>query len=513
MIKNDVAYNARALIKKFPGVLAINNIDITVKKGEIHGVIGKNGAGKTVLMSIIAGILKPNQGSLFVNAKNIDLQNYSPGIAIKEGIALIPQEPMILRHMSVMDNMFLNSEIKNKLGLLNRRLIKKKTKEIIANLNLNVEPEAIMGEILLEDQQLLTLGKALFINQARIILLDEITASLPKEQKTKLLNLLKNLIKEDPELSFTLISHHIHEIMDFCDRVTVLRDGEVINTLDVSKTNSKQLSDFIVGDMKLAVANENKDQNKKRKTDEEKPILELHNLSLEDKYQSISFNLQQGQIIGLAGLDGSGKYEFLETLAGIQRADSGEVFLEGKSTSLINPIKTLQSGLTYLPKKREEHAIIHNRSVHDNILLSTFNKFTRYIDFVDYAATRRFAKESIKKFKIKTPTIHENVDNLSGGNRQKVVLSRVFSTNSKVYILNEPTRGVDISAKPEIMAAIRFEFSRKGGVIFTSESEEELVDICDKILVFFKGQIIRVFDRGDEDFSFQEVYKASQGVL
>ena len=357
----------------------------------------------------------------------------------------------------------------------------------------------------------MTFAKTLFINKAKIMLLDEITASLPKERKYRLLQLLRESIKKNPELSFSLITHHINEIIEFCDRVTVLRDGKVITTLNTSETNTSELSDLIIGENVSSINKKSKFISNKN-YDRNSVILETRNLQLKNSFEGVDIKLFKGQVIGLAGLDGSGKHELLEALSGLTKPDSGEILVEESIKVFNKPYQALKNGIAYLPKKRKKQAIIHNRSVAENTLLSIYDKLCNKLGWINFKKAIDIVEKSIKFFNVKTSSHRTNIDNLSGGNRQKVVMSRIYNTDSKIFVLNEPTRGVDLAAKPEILSVIRNELTKAGGVIFTSESEEELIETSDKILVFFKGKICKEFQRGEENFVFPEVYKALQGV-
>jgi ABC-type sugar transport system ATPase subunit len=486
---------------------------LDVKKGEIHGIIGKNGAGKSVLMTLVAGISKATSGTMAVYGKQINMDSLNPAKALELGIVLIPQEPLIVPNLSVLDNLFLGKEYKTPLRLLDQNAMRQKTLEIAEKLSVNVSPQTKMGDLLIEEQQLMTFAKTLFINKAKIMLLDEITASLPKERKYSLLQLLRESIKKNPELSYTLITHHINEIIEFCDRVTVLRDGKIITTLNTSETNTSELSDYIIGENVSSISkNKNSEFISIKNYDQTSALLETRNLQLKNSFEGVNIKLFKGQVIGLAGLDGSGKHELLEALSGLTKPDSGEILVEESIKVFNKPYQALKNGIAYLPKKREKQAIIHNRSVAENTLLSIYDKLCNKLGWINFKKAIDIVEKSIKFFNVKTPSHRTNIDNLSGGNRQKVVMNRIYNTDSKIFLLNEPTRGVDLAVKPEILSVIRNELTKAGGVIFTSESEDELIETSDNILVFFKGKIFKEFQLGEENFVFPEVYKALQGV-
>lgn len=508
----EIAYSLRDVQKKYPGVLAVDQVNLSVQQGEIHGIIGKNGAGKSVLMTLIAGITRANAGTITIQGKEIDMRTYTPAMAREMGVMLIPQEPLMMPGMSVIDNLFLNSELKTRFGLLDREKMKNIVLDIADRMSVKVSPDACMGSLPIEDQQLLFFGKSLFINQSKIILLDEITASLPKNRKTQLLNLLRKTIQENPAISFTLITHYINEVIEFCDRVTILRDGRVVKTLNVPETNAKELADYIVGDARSNSIPASLQGDCKTLDRTKKPLLKIVGLNKEGCFNNIGFDLFEGEVVGLAGLDGSGKYEFLEALTGLIHPNDGKLIYKDQEIDISSPIAALKHRIAYLPKKREEQAIIHNRSVEENALISIYDRICTWLNWIDNKKARSIVEGNIQSLNIKTPSRHSNIDTLSGGNRQKVVINRISNTNPNVYLLNEPTRGVDISTKPEILGTIRHELSKTSGIILTIESEEELVDVSDVVYVFYKGEIRKVFHRGDPNFCFAEVYKAVQGV-
>lgn len=507
-----VAYSLKNAQKKFPGVLAVDHVDLSVQQGEIHGIIGKNGAGKSVLMTLIAGITRANEGTITINDREIDMRSYTPALAHAQGVMLIPQEPLLLPYMSVVDNMFLNTELKTNTGMLDQNRMKAIVLDIAERMSVKVSPDAPMGSLPLEDQQLLFFGKSLFINKAKIILLDEITASLPKDRKLQLLNLLRETIKENPEISFTLITHYINEVIEFSDRVTILRDGRVVKTLNVPETNAGELADYIVGEKKAETTQQDSSEDQKIIDRTKRPLLKLVDLSKEGYFKNIGFELHEGEVVGLAGLDGSGKYEFMETLTGLTHAEGGKMIFKDQELKITSPTDALKHQIAYLPRKREEQAIIHNRSVEENALISIYDRICNCFNWIDFKKARMVVEDNIKELNVKTPSRQTNIDTLSGGNRQKVIINRVSNTKPSLYLLNEPTRGVDISTKPEILRTVRNRLCQGSGVILTIESEEELIAVSDVIYVFYKGEIRKEFHRGDSDFCFTEVYKAVQGV-
>jgi len=505
------SYRLAGLTRRFPGVLAVDRVDLTVRRGEIHGIIGRNGAGKSVLVSMIAGLIPPSAGTVLAGGGQLDAENATPVRAHRLGISLIPQEPRFARALTVTDNLFIGRELTVGPGFLDPAAMRRAVAEVIDRLELEASPTSRMGDLPIETQQLLAFGKAVFIEHARIILLDEITASLSRQRKTRLLGLLRTLAAESADLSFTLISHHIAEVMEFTDRVTVMRDGRVVAMRATAKTDERSLANWIVGDVRITgTAQAAKPAAKPRAA--AMPLLMADRLGDGRDFHDLSFQLQRGEVIGFAGLEGSGKDAALEALFGLRPLRTGEVRLEGSPVRFAAPREALKAGIAFLPKHREVQAVIQNRPVEDNTLISSLRRIQGPLGFLRVHEGQRIAREKTAELQVKTPSIFTPIDHLSGGNKQKILINRLSLTVPKVFLLNEPTRGVDLAAKPALLQVVRDRQAAQSGVIMLSESEDELVACCDRVLVFFRGRITRVLERGKADFTVGEIYKSVQGV-
>lgn len=504
-----VSYRVEGLYKTFPGVEALKDVSMEVGEGEIHGIVGKNGAGKSVLMSVLSGLLPATDGEIFIGDEPVDVRRFNTPKAHSLGVELIPQEPTSAPDMSVQDNLFLGSGFAGGLGFVELKKLSEQVREVIEKLEISARPEWPIKYVSVEDQQLLAFGKALYINRAKVILLDEITATLPRQRKTKFLEFLKAEVERQPELSFTLISHHIDEIMEFCDRVTVMRDGEAIGPLKVSDITKSELADLITGG-----ANVSSPGRGAGNSGEEHPVvLSASGLTSLGNFEDVSFELRGGQVLGVAGLaESSGKDALLPALVGLEKVSGGAVEVSGKPLTNANPRKALRQGLVYLPKKREEEAVITEGSVQDNLLTSIYERIRNFLGVIDGRKSRKISEENIREFGIKARSANVRINTLSGGNRQKVMLARLMNTSPVVLLLDEPTRGVDLGAKAEIMGLIKDSLAENRAVIITSESEEELVELCDRILVINRGRLVRTLSREEEMFTPQEVYRLAQGV-
>lgn len=516
------SYETVDLTKTFPGVTAVDHVSVSVERGEIHGIIGKNGAGKTVLMSTIAGIYPASDGRLQIGAESVDLTRHTPGRARDLGIALIPQEPVFAKDLSVIDNLFMG-RIPQRHGLVDYSGADRALAEIADRLGIRVRPRQPIGSLALEDQQFLALGRALYVDKARVLLLDEITASLSRARKHVLGQTLKRAIAERPEISVTLITHHIDEVMEFCDRVTVMRDGRAVRTISVPTTTNAILASWVVGaeeGPQPGVAPADRSDRARGggapraaafDTTASAATITVKSLGLDGLLRDISFELQLGQVLGIAGLDGSGKDEFFSILAGIRRPDRGTVLINGREVSVRTPENSRRAGIAYLPKKRDQYAVLTGRPVDENALAMVYPWLTRF-GMIDHGRARRIVDDGVRSLNVKTPSIHTRIDALSGGNRQKTMIIRILATEPVVYLLNEPTRGVDLATKPELLGAVRSRLAARGCVIVTSESEDELVEICDRVIALYKGSVVADLTRGDPGFNAADLYRIIQGV-
>ncbi|KNY15662.1 hypothetical protein AKG11_17715 [Shinella sp. SUS2] len=503
------SYRLAGLTKSFPGLTAVADVDLSVRRGEIHGIIGRNGAGKSVLMSLISGAQQATSGTIEIGGAPVAIADYNPVRAHGIGVSLVPQEPKFAPRLSVVDNMFMGQPLTRRLGFLRRADMRRKAVEVAEAVGLSIDPDALMLTLPIESQQLLAFGKAQFIDEAKVILLDEITASLSRERKTMLLSLLRDLVRRHPDRSYTLISHHVSEIMEFCDRVTVMRDARAVATLDVATTTGAELANWIVGDIPVMSLD---GLARAVPEDQSRPIARISGLTRRGVFEDVTLSLGTGDVIGFAGLDGSGKDEAAEALFGLGVLDAGTFEMEGRALHLASPGEAMKHRIALLPKHRERQAVIQGRSIAENTLISSYRQFSTALGLIDSRRARQVTADKIVEFKVKAKGPEIGMSGLSGGNKQKVLIARLTLNAPRLLILNEPTRGVDLATKPEILKAIRTDLSRDSAVIMLTESEEEMITVCDRIYVFFRGRIIAVLKRGEENFTVSALYKTIQGV-
>jgi ABC-type sugar transport system ATPase subunit len=498
-----VSYSVRGLQKEFSGRWAVEDASFDVAVGSIHGVIGKNGAGKSVLMNMVAGVMQPTGGALQIHGDDVLADGrWSARAAQRHGVSLIPQEPPNLPWLTVEDYLFLGDRRNSRRGLLDIGAMRRKVAEIDERLGLDVQATAPIASLPIEVQQLLAFGKAVFLEESSVILLDEITASLSGARRERLLRDLKDLA---PDHSFTLITHHINEVIAACQTVTVMRDGVSVDTLDVATSTPAVLASKIVGEMGEAHI----DSGPPHRAGKE--VLRIEGAASPSAFEDVTLTVCEHEVVGLAGVEGSGKDELLGALAGLRRA-TGDFVVDGRARSLDSPRAAARSGIAYLPKKREEFATIHNLSVLENLLLPVARRYTGRTGLLRQQPMRAKATAVVEQMQVRPPRIDAIINTLSGGNRQKVMIGRLREMTPRIYLLNEPTRGVDISTKPELLRIVRHELTANSAVIMTSEAEEELIDTCDRILVFHRGRIVASLDRSDPRFNVGDVYRMSQGV-
>lgn len=486
-----------SLGKQFGLVTAVSAADLSIQPGRVHGVIGKNGAGKSVLMNMIAGVMAPSFGQITIGTTPIDNSRWSPRSAHKFGVALIPQEPAKFPFLTVEDFLFLGRPERYRLRFGSKRARTKAISDIDEKLQLEVHPSDKMVMLPIEVQQMLAFGKAVYLEDAKIVLLDEITSSLSSERRVALLRQLRVMVDER---SFVLISHRINEVLTACDVVTVMRDGESVRTLEIANTTAEELAGEIVGNAIEGAA----DVGVLRHLGEEV-------VTISDSVSSL-ITLRKGELVGLAGLEGSGKNQVMDTVGGLIRRGPYKAELAGSGRRIRSSRSATKSGIAYLPKKREEYATFPSMTVLENMVLPVASKVTKVPGLWLQSRLRIAANPLMEKLRVSPPNLLAQITSLSGGNRQKVMIARLELMDPKCYVLSEPTRGVDIGTKPQILATIRDRLAKKAAVLMTSEAEEELIDYCDRIVIFSEGKVQTEIKRGDEAFTVDGLYRLAQGV-
>jgi len=488
--------------KSFPGVHALDDIHFQVYPGEILALMGENGAGKSTLMKILIGVYRKDRGKITLNGTEIEPR--TPYEAFTLGISVIHQELNLVPEMMVFENVFLGREMQQQsrtgrvLRRLNKMEMRRETKRLLDQLGANFEPDTVVKKLGVAQQQLVEIAKALSLD-ARIIIMDEPTSSLPQSDVGTLFKVMQELKLHG--VSIVFITHRIEEVFEIADRVVVLRDGKNAGEMSIEEATMEKVITFMVG--------RTMDQMfPKQAVEIGKKVLSIQGLSRGKKVRNVSFQLCQGEILGLAGLVGAGRTETVRALFGIDKKDAGEVWLDGQSVDLLSPQVSIQAGLGFVPEDRKLQGLILNMTVCQNVTLASLKQLTRAL-VIHRSAERTVTERFVKQLRIRTPGIRQLVKHLSGGNQQKVVLAKWLALHPKVLILDEPTRGIDVGAKAEIHALIS-QFAQQGmGVILISSELPELLGMCDRILVMSNGTITGKFSREEAD---QEKIMASAVV-
>jgi ABC-type sugar transport system ATPase subunit len=470
------------IFKAFPGVQALDSVSFDINKGEIHALVGENGAGKSTLMNIINGTLEPDDGDIYIEGKKIE--SYDPRIALRNGIFMVQQEIMLMQSLSVAENLFMGKFPKiGKYPILDSNKLVDEAKKFLARVGLeNIDPRTKLENLSSGQKQMLQIAKSL-VWDAKIVIMDEPSAFLSESETDKLFEVIKNFKKDNKYIIY--ISHRLEEIFKIADKVTILRDGKVIDTLEAKETNKEELVQKMVGRYINKIY-------PKRKKFIEDVVISVKNLTKRGVFKDISFELRRGEILGLYGLIGSGRTELALSIYGAYDYDSGEILLNNEKYNSNSPNETVKKGLAYLSEERKEYSILPTLDVGSNITISNIKGYSRF-GIVNSTKEKKISKEFIEILKIKTPSISQNITYLSGGNQQKVVLARLLTLSPKVLLLDEPTRGIDVGAKAEIRGIIEELAENKIGIIYISSDLPEVISISDRIMVLRMGYKSGIF--------------------
>lgn len=462
--------------KEFPGVLALDNVHLNVYKGKIMALLGENGAGKSTLMKVMTGVYKRSNGEVIYKGNKVEFK--SPKESQDVGIAIIHQELNLIDELSIAENIFLGREFKNKFGKINWKKTYNEAKKYLDELGLKEDPKKLVGSLSIGKKQLVEIAKALSL-KAELIVLDEPTDALTDTETESLFKVMNKL--RDQGKSMVYISHRLEEIFEICDDVTILRDGVFIAEKAVKDINQDEMIELMVG----------------RKLEDQFPSVDhefgdvLFKASkLNNKYLSdVSFEVNEGEILGIAGLMGAGRTELAKTIYGAYCLDSGKMYLKGKEISINSPKEAVKNKIAYVSEDRKKDGLILSLSVKENINISALDDLKGRLGYLNRDKEKSISKDYIKSMSIKTPNYDQLVKNLSGGNQQKVAIAKSLIIGPKLLILDEPTRGVDVGAKKEIYDLIN-EYKKKGlAIIMISSEIPEILGMSDKVLVMHEGRV------------------------
>jgi len=475
--------------KSFPGVKALDAVDIMVRRNEVVGLIGENGAGKSTLLKVLTGIYQQDEGTVFLNGSKENFRN--PRDAFDRGLAMVFQEQSVIPTLSVAENIFLGRENEFiKFGLLNKRAMNAAARLELAKVHLVVDPSVKCSSLGFAERQMVEIAKALSldgrIDGEIVILLDEPTSVLERREVELLFQIIREL-KQRAAIIF--ISHRLDEVLDISDRIYVLRDGAMVHTTDAKDATIEELHEYMVG---RQLDHQYYRENRQR-DDEKLPILSVKNLSLEGEYSDLSFELGAGEILGLAGVVGSGREALARCLAGLAKPDAGSITINGQNQTINSPRRAVKSGFGFVPSERKTEGIVPGLGVAENMTLASGDRFTRY-GLLHFAAENREANRWIEQLNIRTPSTSTAMQSLSGGNQQKVVLAKWQLVGSQILILDHPTRGIDVGAKEDVYELIRDMADQGIAILLLGDTLEEVIGLSNRILVLRDGQISASFD-------------------
>jgi ribose transport system ATP-binding protein len=475
----------RGISKRFPGVIALDNVSFKIGRGEVVAICGENGAGKSTLMKIIGGVYQPDDGEILIDGQPVKINQVND--SMKHGIAFIHQELNVLGNLDVAANVFLGREPKNALGLIDSKKIHADTAPFLKRLGLDISTRARLDQLSIAHQQMVEIAKALSLN-ARLIIMDEPTSSLTLTETKRLLELVCELSEQGVSIAY--ISHRLGEIDECADRIVVLRDGKNVGELRHEETSHDKLVSMMVG-------REIKNFYVQPTGTKTSAFFKVRNVT-SSLYpgKSVSFDAARGEILGFAGLVGAGRSEIAKAIAGLDASPAKEIYLDGKKLSVSTPRDAINHGIYLAPENRRTEGLVVEMCVRENISLPSLEKFSTF-GLINRKHERKIAAEQVSSLKVKTPTTETHVLNLSGGNQQKVVLGKWLAMTPKVMILDEPTRGIDVGAKAEIYRLMR-ELADRGAVILMISSDmEEILNVSDRIAVMHEGEISGVLERAD----------------
>ncbi len=468
----------KSVSKRFPGVLALDAVHLDVRKGEVHLLAGENGAGKSTLVKILAGAYKKDSGEIVLNGQTVE--HLTPKHAQELGISIIYQEFNLIPYLSVAENIFLGREIlSDKIpGKIDWDKMNSSAQRILDDLHVDIQAKAIIKDLGVAQQQMVEVAKVMSLN-SEIIVMDEPTASLTNKEIESLFATIKKL--KEKGISIIYISHRLEEFNQIGDRVTVLRDGKTIKTLDLKDTSTDELINLMVG-------RELKEKFPKISMQKGQEVLKISNLSTKSLLKNVSFSLHAGEILGVAGLVGAGRTEMARVIFGLDHMESGEVIINGTKTNIRNPREAIKAGIGFITEDRKSEGLVLTLDVGSNITLAGLGQFARGIH-IDLKKERNAITEYISKLNIKTYGSTQKALNLSGGNQQKVVIAKWLLSKSKIFIFDEPTRGIDVGAKTEVYNLINELLKGGAAVLFISSELPEILGMSDRIIVMCRGEV------------------------
>ena len=467
------------ITKRFPGVLALSNVNFTLRKGEVHALLGENGAGKSTLMKILSGVYQPDEGDIIFEDRPVSFSD--PLSAQNAGITIIHQEFNLFPELTVEENIFIGREFcKNNRWRLDEKQQRQAATEILHKLNLNISPETLVAVRTVAQQQMVEIAKAISVN-AKILIMDEPTAALTETEIESLFQVTRLLKAQGTGIVY--ISHRLEELALIADRATVMRDGQYIDTVDYETVKISDLIAMMVGRELGNI------YPRREARAHQEPVLEVSGLTRKGVLNNIDFTLNRGEILGFAGLMGAGRTELARALFGADPIDSGTIKLNGKAIVIKDISDAIAQGISYLTEDRKKEGLALNLSVERNIMLGNYPEYADRFGNVDSKRCQQTSEEQVRALRIKTPHLEQAALNLSGGNQQKIIIARWVCKDTDILIFDEPTRGIDVGAKLEIYELMNRLVAKGKSIIMISSELPEVLGMCDRILVMRSGRI------------------------
>lgn len=496
-MKNDVILKMHRIRKTFPGVVALDDVHFELRKGEVHILLGENGAGKSTLVKILSGAYQKTGGQIFLYGQETDIRN--PKHAQEFGISIIYQEFNLVPHLSAGENIFLGRESTLNLGVIDQKKIFESAQKILNDLGVEINARSLVKELGVAQQQMVEVAKALSLD-AKILIMDEPTSALTEHEIKELFATIRRLKEKD--VSIIYISHRLEELFEIGDRITVLRDGKYIGTHAISEITRPEL-------IRMMVNRELKEQFPKQKTKRGKEVLRIEDLSRNGMLENISFSLHCGEVLGIAGLLGSGRTELARFIFGVDKVDSGRIYIKGKLQKIKSPRSAINLGIGFLTEDRKSQGLIMILSLKENVCLPSVKRLSK-LGIVNVKEENRAANQYVKELRIKTPGLNQKVMYLSGGNQQKVVMSKWLCSKADIFIFDEPTRGVDVGSKVEIYQLMNQLTAEGVAIIMISSELPEILGMSDRILVMHQGKIAGEFSA--EEATQEKILHRALGV-
>lgn len=493
---NDFILKLENITKEYSGVTALKNINLEFEKGKVHSIVGGNGAGKSTFIKIISGAHKQTEGKIIYKGKEVN--NNSPYNSMKNGIACVYQELNVIPYLTVWENIFYGYEEKSHM-FLDKKSMREKSKKILKDLGVNLEVNKLVKDIGVGNQQIVEIAKSL-IRNVEVLILDEPTASLTKKEIENLFFILDKL--KNKGVTIIYISHRLDEVMEISDYISVFRDGELIASEINENLDQQEIIKYMVG-RNLEITGYSQDYSK------DEVVLKVENMS--SKYvKDINFQLKKGEILGIAGLVASGRTELANAIFGVDKITQGNIYINGKKVKINCPSDAIKHKLGFITEDRKDTGLILDMNIKDNVSISSLERFTKTL-FINKEKQTKDVEQILTTLKLKYNSLKEHVNNLSGGNQQKVVIGKWLLTNSDIIIFDEPTRGIDVLAKEEVYKIIENLAKNNKSIIMISSEVEEIFRMSNRILVMSNGKIVSEYENGQ--VSSEEIFKDSASLL